>query len=73
MKEASMAKLFATDAAMEITTVGVQLLGGYGYTSDYPVERHMRDAKVCQIGEGTNEIQRLVIVRQVFDEAFGGS
>ncbi|MGK7310874.1 MAG: acyl-CoA dehydrogenase [Candidatus Longimicrobiales bacterium M2_2A_002] len=71
-KEASMAKLYATDAAMDITTEGVQLLGGYGYTSDYPVERHMRDAKVCQIGEGTNEIQRLVIARQIFDEAFGG-
>ncbi|MFO7894959.1 MAG: acyl-CoA dehydrogenase family protein [Longimicrobiales bacterium] len=71
-KEASMAKLYASDAAMDITTEGVQLLGGYGYTSDYPVERHMRDAKVCQIGEGTNEIQRLVIARQIFDEAFGG-
>jgi alkylation response protein AidB-like acyl-CoA dehydrogenase len=71
-KEASMAKLFASDIAMDITTEGVQLLGGYGYTSDYPVERHMRDAKVCQIGEGTNEIQRLVIARQIFDEAFGG-
>ncbi|MFP4623309.1 MAG: acyl-CoA dehydrogenase, partial [Gemmatimonadota bacterium] len=62
-KEASMAKLYASDAAMDITTRGVQLLGGYGYTNDYPVERHMRDAKVCQIGEGTNEIQRLVIAR----------
>ena len=71
-KEASMAKLFASDAAMDITTRGVQLLGGYGYTNDYPVERHMRDAKVCQIGEGTNEIQRLVIARQLFDEAAGG-
>ncbi len=71
-KEASMAKLYASDAAMEITTQGVQLLGGYGYTNDYPVERHMRDAKICQIGEGTNEIQRLVIARQLFDHAFGG-
>jgi alkylation response protein AidB-like acyl-CoA dehydrogenase len=71
-KEAAMAKLYASDAAMEITTRGVQLLGGYGYTSDYPVERHMRDAKVCQIGEGTNEIQRLVIARQLFNEATGG-
>jgi butyryl-CoA dehydrogenase len=70
-KEAAMAKLFASDAAMDITTRGVQLLGGYGYTNDYPVERHMRDAKVCQIGEGTNEIQRLVIARQLFDEARG--
>ncbi|NIP13208.1 MAG: acyl-CoA dehydrogenase, partial [Pseudomonadales bacterium] len=71
-KEASMAKLYASDAAMDITTQGVQLLGGYGYTNDYPVERHMRDAKVCQIGEGTNEIQRLVIARELFDRAFGG-
>jgi alkylation response protein AidB-like acyl-CoA dehydrogenase len=70
--EASMAKLFASDAAMDITTQGVQLLGGYGYTNDYPVERHMRDAKICQIGEGTNEIQKLVIVRQLFDQALDG-
>jgi alkylation response protein AidB-like acyl-CoA dehydrogenase len=71
--EASMAKLFASDAAMDITTQGVQLLGGYGYTNDYPVERHMRDAKICQIGEGTNEIQKLVIARQLFDQARDGS
>jgi alkylation response protein AidB-like acyl-CoA dehydrogenase len=70
--QASMAKLYASDAAMDITTRGVQLLGGYGYTSDYPVERHMRDAKICQIGEGTNEIQKLVIARQLFDDASGG-
>jgi alkylation response protein AidB-like acyl-CoA dehydrogenase len=69
--EASMAKLYASDAAMDITTQGVQLLGGYGYTNDYPVERHMRDAKICQIGEGTNEIQKLVIARQLFDAADG--
>jgi alkylation response protein AidB-like acyl-CoA dehydrogenase len=67
-----MAKLYASDAAMDITTRGVQLLGGYGYTTDYPVERHMRDAKICQIGEGTNEIQKLVIARQLFDDAAGG-
>ena len=71
-KEASMAKLYASDAAMDITTRGVQLLGGYGYTNDYPVERHMRDAKICQIGEGTNEIQRLVIARHLFADAEGG-
>jgi len=70
--EASMAKLYASDAAMDITTRGVQLLGGYGYTNDYPVERHMRDAKICQIGEGTNEIQRLVIARRIFDDSVGG-
>jgi alkylation response protein AidB-like acyl-CoA dehydrogenase len=70
--EASMAKLYASDAAMDITTRGVQLLGGYGYTNDYPVERHMRDAKICQIGEGTNEIQKMVIARQLFVQAEDG-
>jgi alkylation response protein AidB-like acyl-CoA dehydrogenase len=70
--QASMAKLFASDIAMDITTEGVQLLGGYGYTTDYPVERHMRDAKICQIGEGTNEIQKMVIARQLLDQTFGG-
>jgi alkylation response protein AidB-like acyl-CoA dehydrogenase len=70
--EASMAKLYASDAAMDITTRGVQLLGGYGYTNDYPVERHMRDAKICQIGEGTNEIQKMVIARQLFVQASDG-
>ena len=61
--EAAMAKLFATDAAMRVTTDAVQVLGGYGYTRDYPVERYMRDAKVMQIVEGTNQVQRLVIAR----------
>ncbi|MGH8825751.1 MAG: acyl-CoA dehydrogenase family protein [Jiangellaceae bacterium] len=59
------AKCFASDAAMEITTDAVQLLGGYGYTRDYPVERMMRDAKITQIYEGTNQIQRLVMARQL--------
>ncbi|MGH8794497.1 MAG: acyl-CoA dehydrogenase family protein [Stackebrandtia sp.] len=59
------AKCFASDSAMEITTDAVQLLGGYGYTSDYPVERMMRDAKITQIYEGTNQVQRVVIARQV--------
>ena len=59
------AKCFASDAAMEITTDAVQLLGGYGYSRDYPVERMMRDAKITQIYEGTNQIQRLVMARQV--------
>ena len=59
------AKCFASDAAMKITTDAVQLLGGYGYTRDYPVERMMRDAKITQIYEGTNEIQRLVIAREL--------
>jgi alkylation response protein AidB-like acyl-CoA dehydrogenase len=59
------AKCFASDAAMEVTTDGVQLLGGYGYTRDYPLERMMRDAKITQIYEGTNQIQRLVMSRSL--------
>ncbi|KAB2856262.1 MAG: acyl-CoA dehydrogenase, partial [Bauldia sp.] len=65
-KAAAAAKLFATDAAMRVTTDAVQLLGGYGYMKDYPVERLMRDAKVTQIVEGTNQIQRMVLAREVF-------
>ncbi len=61
----SACKCFASDVAMEVTTDAVQLLGGYGYTSDYPVERMMRDAKITQIYEGTNQIQRMVMARQV--------
>lgn len=64
-KEASMAKLFATDVAMEVTTNCVQLLGGYGYCSEYPIERMMRDAKITQIYEGSNQIQRMIIGREV--------
>lgn len=63
--ESSIAKLTATDAAMKVTTDAVQVLGGYGYTVDFPVERFMREAKVTQIFEGTNQIQRLVISRQL--------
>jgi len=59
------AKCFASDAAMEITTDAVQLLGGYGYTRDYPVERMMRDAKITQIYEGTNQVQRIVMAREL--------
>ena len=62
-KVAAMAKLFASDMAMRVTTDAVQVLGGYGYIRDYPVERMMRDAKITQIYEGTNQIQRLVISR----------
>jgi alkylation response protein AidB-like acyl-CoA dehydrogenase len=62
-REASVAKLVATDAAMKVTTDAVQVLGGAGYTRDYPVERYMREAKVMQIFEGTNQIQRMVIAR----------
>lgn len=64
-KASAMSKLFAGDAAMRITVEAVQVFGGYGYTKDYPVERYMRDAKITQIYEGTNEIQRLVIGRMV--------
>jgi alkylation response protein AidB-like acyl-CoA dehydrogenase len=59
------AKCFASDVAMEVTTNAVQVLGGYGYTSDYPVERMMRDAKITQIYEGTNQVQRIVMARQL--------
>jgi acyl-CoA dehydrogenase len=61
----SMAKLFASDAAMDVTIEAVQVLGGYGYVNEYPVERMMRDAKITQIYEGTNEIQRVVIARHM--------
>lgn len=71
-KEAAMAKLFCSELAMRATTQAVQVFGGYGYTSDYPVERMMRDAKVCEIGEGTSEIQRLVIARQILGKIVDG-
>ncbi|MGX1901313.1 acyl-CoA dehydrogenase [Thermolongibacillus altinsuensis] len=64
-KESAMAKLFAGDTAMKVTVEAVQIFGGYGYTKDYPVERFMRDAKITQIYEGTQEIQRLVISRML--------
>ena len=64
-KEAAMAKLFCSELAMRATITAVQLHGGYGYTKDYPVERFMRDAKICEIGEGTSEIQRIVIAREL--------
>jgi alkylation response protein AidB-like acyl-CoA dehydrogenase len=64
---ASMAKCFATDMAMEVTTNAVQVLGGAGYVRDYPVERYMRDVKVAQIFEGTNQIQRIVIARALLN------
>jgi acyl-CoA dehydrogenase len=64
----SMAKCFASDTAMEVTTNAVQLLGGYGYIKDYPVERMMRDAKITQIYEGTNQIQRVIIANQLISQ-----
>jgi alkylation response protein AidB-like acyl-CoA dehydrogenase len=67
-KISAMAKLYCTDVAMEVTTDAVQVLGGYGYIQEYPVERMMRDAKITQIYEGTNQIQRLVIAREMLKE-----
>ncbi len=67
-KASAMAKLFCTDTAMAVTTDAVQVLGGYGYMQEYPVERMMRDAKITQIYEGTNQIQRLVIAREMLRE-----
>jgi len=64
-REAAMAKMFASDVAMQAAVEGVQILGGYGYSKEYPMERHLRDAKITQIYEGTNEIQRLVIARNL--------
>ena len=66
--EASMAKCWAGDAAMKVTTDAVQVFGGYGYTRDYPVERFMRDAKIMQIYEGTNQIQRLIIAKELLGD-----
>ena len=67
-KHAAIAKLVATDAAMKVTTDAVQVLGGAGYTRDHPAERYMREAKVMQIFEGTNQIQRMVIGRLLAGE-----
>jgi butyryl-CoA dehydrogenase len=68
-KLSAMCKLYATDVAMEVTTDAVQLFGGYGYMRDYPIEKYMRDAKITQIYEGTNQVQRLVISRALMKEA----
>jgi butyryl-CoA dehydrogenase len=68
-KLAAMAKCYATDVAMEVTTAAVQIFGGYGYMKDYPIEKYMRDAKITQIYEGTNQVQRLVIARHLIKEA----
>lgn len=67
-KEAAIAKLFCSELAMRATIKAIQIHGGYGYTKDYPVERMMRDAKICEIGEGTSEIQRIVIARHLLKE-----
>ena len=68
MKEAAMAKLFASETAMEVTTEAIQIHGGYGYVKEYDVERFFRDAKVLEIGEGTSEIQRLIISRAIMKD-----
>ncbi|GBC84865.1 Acyl-CoA dehydrogenase [bacterium HR11] len=67
-KESSMAKLFASEVAVRVADMAVQIFGGYGFVKDYPVEKYYRDAKLCTIGEGTSEIQRIVIARQVLRE-----
>ena len=64
-KESAMAKLFASEVAVEVANEAVQIFGGYGYTKDFPVEKYYRDAKLCTIGEGTSEIQKLVISRAI--------
>ena len=64
-REASMAKLFASEAATRACNKAVQIHGGYGYTRDFPVERYLRDAKLCEIGEGTSEIQRTIIAKDL--------
>ena len=64
-REASMAKLFASEAASRACNKSLQIHGGYGYTREFAVERHLRDAKICEIGEGTSEVQRIVIAKQL--------
>jgi alkylation response protein AidB-like acyl-CoA dehydrogenase len=67
-----MAKLFASETAMRVTYDAIQVHGGYGYSREYPVERMWRDAKLCTIGEGTSEVQRLIIARQILRETKDG-
>ena len=64
-KEGSMAKYYSSEVAVKVATDAVQVLGGYGYTKDFPAERYYRDAKLCTIGEGTSEIQKIVISKQI--------
>jgi alkylation response protein AidB-like acyl-CoA dehydrogenase len=67
-KVSAMTKLLTSDVAMKVTTDAVQIFGGYGYMRDYPIEKYMRDAKITQIYEGTNQIQRMVIARNLIRE-----
>ncbi len=69
-REASMAKLFSSEVAMWATTKAVQIHGGYGYVTDFPVERYMRDAKLCEIGEGTSEVQRMIIAKSLLTDGY---
>ncbi|MDQ3112342.1 MAG: acyl-CoA dehydrogenase, partial [Bacteroidota bacterium] len=64
-KESAFAKYYASEVAVRVSTEGVQIFGGYGYTKDFPAEKYYRDSKLCTIGEGTSEIQKLVISREV--------
>jgi alkylation response protein AidB-like acyl-CoA dehydrogenase len=64
-KESAMAKYYASEVAVQVSTDAVQIFGGYGYTKDFPVEKYYRDSKLCTIGEGTSEIQKLVISREI--------
>ena len=70
-RESAMAKVFASETAVAVAEEAVQIHGGYGYTKDYPVERAWRDAKLCTIGEGTSEIQRMVIAREILRASEG--
>ncbi|HVO50789.1 MAG TPA: acyl-CoA dehydrogenase family protein, partial [Thermoanaerobaculia bacterium] len=70
-KQSAMAKLYASEVAVRVTNLAVQIHGGYGFTKDFGAEKYFRDAKLCTIGEGTSEIQRLVIAREVLREARG--
>ena len=69
-REASMAKLFASETAMWTTTKAVQIHGGYGYVTEFPVERYMRDAKLAEIGEGTSEVQRMIIAKSLLRDGY---
>ena len=64
-KQSAMAKYYASEVAVKVSTDAVQIFGGYGYTKDFPVEKYYRDSKLCTIGEGTSEIQKIVIAREV--------
>ena len=67
-KESAMAKLYASEIAVRVSEEAIQIHGGYGYTKDYPAEKYWRDSKLCTIGEGTSEVQRLVIARQLLKD-----